>query len=240
MRIIAGKLRRRTLLTNPGLTTRPIIDRAKVKLFDLIRSRLPNAKVADLFCGTGTLGFESLSRGAASCVFAEADHRAHELLVQNAERLGVNEQSLCWRVDVIRSSFRPKGATPWSPYDVVYFDPPYRMVTDQRDWIPLCKALQRLARPDVTTDAVLLVVRIPKEVTVELPPPWRIDQTLEVASMQILLASKQSGPFESDPLATDEVTADGDTAEDVAADDTADDTAEDNTADDVAAGNSTV
>ncbi|MGD9854019.1 MAG: RsmD family RNA methyltransferase, partial [Planctomycetaceae bacterium] len=68
MRIIAGKYRRRKLLTKPGLTTRPITDRAKEPLFERLESHLEGARVADVFAGTGTLGLESLSRGARSVV----------------------------------------------------------------------------------------------------------------------------------------------------------------------------
>ena len=86
MRIVAGELRRRKLLTNPGKTTRPITDRAKVMLFDHIRDFIPGKRVLDVFSGTGSLGFESLSRGAKSVVFCEQDHRAHEAPVRPSLR----------------------------------------------------------------------------------------------------------------------------------------------------------
>lgn len=63
MRIIAGLYKRRKLQINPGLTTRPIVDRAKQKLFDRLESELVDAKVLDVFAGTGSMGLESLSRG---------------------------------------------------------------------------------------------------------------------------------------------------------------------------------
>jgi 16S rRNA (guanine966-N2)-methyltransferase len=190
MRIIAGALRRRKLLANPGNTTRPIIDRAKVMLFDYIRDRMPGARVADLFCGTGTLGFEALSRGAKSVVFLERDHRAHELLVQNAEHLGVSEQVLCWRVDVARCSLKPKGEADWLPYDVVFFDPPYAASNELHVGGELRRCLERLLRPDITADHALLVVRTPKESPADLPAGWTIIRELEVASMRITLAEK--------------------------------------------------
>lgn len=198
MRIIAGRLRRRKLLTNPGLTTRPIIDRAKVILFDRIRDRLPGARVADLFCGTGTLGLEALSRGARSAVFAEQDHRAHELLVQNVHALGVAEQSLCWRVSVTRCSFKPKGDGGWFPYDVVFFDPPYPLAAEMAPGGDLARCLQRLGRADITSPHALLVVRSPRHSECRLPAPWEVRETLEVGSMQISLAEKTSTPPASD------------------------------------------
>uniref|UniRef100_A0A7C4LMX1 16S rRNA (Guanine(966)-N(2))-methyltransferase RsmD n=1 Tax=Schlesneria paludicola TaxID=360056 RepID=A0A7C4LMX1_9PLAN len=198
MRIIAGRLRHRKLLTNPGCTTRPIIDRAKVMLFDLIRDRLPGARVADLFCGTGTLGFEALSRGARSVVFIERDHRAYELLVQNAERLHVRQESLCWRVDVARCSLKPKGNDDWLPYDVVFFDPPYAAVAELRAGGALRRCLIRLLRSDITSPTVLLVMRVPRDAEVELPPGWRIVQEREIASMRMVLAEKDPAAAAAD------------------------------------------
>lgn len=190
MRIIAGRLRHRKLLTNPGNTTRPIIDRAKVMLFDRIRDRLPNARVADLFCGTGTLGFEALSRGAASVVFIERDHRAYELLRQNVQTLGVGQQALCWRIDLSRCSLLPKGERQWTPYDVVFFDPPYAVAGDLQPGGVWHRCLMRLSRSTLSTNQCLLVVRTPRETEFALPPMWETEYVIDVASMRIALAVK--------------------------------------------------
>jgi len=203
MRIIAGHLRRRKLLASPGDTTRPIIDRAKVKLFDHIRDRLPGARVCDLFSGTGTLGFEALSRGARSVVFVERDHKAHELLVQNAAILDVTNQVLCWRVDVSRCSLKPKGDADWLPYDVVFFDPPYAAIDALKPGGELRRCVQRLLRPDITSEHALMVLRSQKEVAVDLPPGWTIAKELEVASMRITLAEKDLAAL-AEPLPVDE------------------------------------
>ncbi|HLJ10696.1 MAG TPA: RsmD family RNA methyltransferase, partial [Planctomycetaceae bacterium] len=72
MQIVSGKYRHRKLETNPGETTRPITARVKVALFDRLQPVLQQAKVADVFSGTGTIGLEALSRGAASVVFIES------------------------------------------------------------------------------------------------------------------------------------------------------------------------
>ena len=191
MRIIAGQFRRRTLLTNPGLTTRPIIDRAKVMLFDHIRHRLPGSKVLDIYSGTGTLGLESLSRGAASVVFCEQDHRAHELLVKNVESLKVADKTLCWRVDCMRCSFKAQGGD-WYPYDVIFFDPPYVMI--EKDLHPgtlLYRSLDRLTRSELSSDSALLVVRTPSEAKFVMPLAWETTQVLSVASMDIHLMRKR-------------------------------------------------
>jgi 16S rRNA (guanine966-N2)-methyltransferase len=191
MRIIAGQFRRRTLLTNPGLTTRPIIDRAKVMLFDHIRHRMPDSKVLDVYSGTGTLGFEALSRGAASVVFCEQDHRAHELLFKNVQMLKVQDRSLCWRVDCLKCSFKAQGRS-WYPYDVVFFDPPYEMI--EKELHPgtlLYRSLDRLTRAELTNDKVLLVLRTPTEAKFVMPLAWETTQVLTIASMDIHLMHKR-------------------------------------------------
>lgn len=208
MRIIAGQFRRRTLLTNPGLTTRPIIDRAKVMLFDHIRHRMPGSKVLDIYSGTGTLGFEALSRGAASVVFCEQDHRAHELLVKNVEMLKVADRTLCWRVDCLRCSFKAQGGS-WFPYDVVFFDPPYEMIEKQlHPGTLLYRSLDRLTRPELTSNEVLLVVRTPNEAKFVMPLAWETTQVLSVASMDIHLMSKRLDLIVIPPTDADESSLD--------------------------------
>ncbi|OYW24455.1 MAG: hypothetical protein B7Z55_02135 [Planctomycetales bacterium 12-60-4] len=190
MRIIAGRFRRRKLLTNPGNTTRPIIDRAKVILFDRIRDRLPGARIADLFSGTGTLGLEALSRGAQSVVFAERDHRAHELLRQNVAMLGAEAETLCWRVDLARCSFLPKGDFAWTPYDVIFFDPPYASAEAIHPGDTWYRCLQQLARPHLSVPGALLVLRVGKFSEPKLPPTWQQIEVHEIASMRIILAER--------------------------------------------------
>jgi 16S rRNA (guanine966-N2)-methyltransferase len=89
MRIIAGELRGRRLLAPQGEVTRPITDRVKQSLFDILAPRISSAVVADLFSGTGSMGLESLSRGAARADFFEMDRSAVHRLQQNINDLGV-------------------------------------------------------------------------------------------------------------------------------------------------------
>ncbi len=206
MRIIAGRFRRRKLLTNPGKTTRPIIDRAKVMLFDHIRDWLPGARIADLFCGTGTLGLEALSRGARSVVCAERDHRAYELLRQNVADLGAGAEVLCWRVDLARCSFQPKGEIDWTPYDVIFFDPPYASAASIRPGDTWYRSLQQLARPHLSNAGALLVLRVGKMAEPVLPPAWKPRELLQIASMRIVIAERcpESAGAVDDSLAEDE------------------------------------
>ncbi len=192
MRIVAGRFRRRTLLTNPGMVTRPITDRVKEILFERLTNDLVDARVADVFAGTGTLGLEALSRGAKSVVFVESDHKAHELLQTNVANLGVESETLCWRADVMRCSYRPKGVPTFLPYDVIFFDPPYRLVPYIKPGDSLYKSLERLTKEEVSSPEALLVFRTPQEAEFTLPPAWKIITTLDVSRMTIHLAQKSN------------------------------------------------
>jgi 16S rRNA (guanine966-N2)-methyltransferase len=190
MRIIAGKYRRRKLQTNPGLVTRPITDRAKEILFERLGDILSDCRVADVFAGTGTLGLEALSRGAAGVVFIEQDHLAHDLLKRNVAMLGIEQEALCWRTDVFRTSFRPKGVPHLLPYDVVFFDPPYRLIAGLQAGAPLYKSLERLARDGVTAEGALLIIRAEADEAFDYPPIWQREREMRVSSMAFHLFRK--------------------------------------------------
>lgn len=190
LRIIAGEFRRRKLRTNPGKTTRPISDRMKETLFHHIGD-VTNARVADIFAGTGTLGLECLSRGADTAVFMEYDRRAFELLCANVEAVGVSDRAFCWRVDVTKTSFKPKGLDSHLPYSLVFFDPPYPLATDLADSRPLGMSLKRLARDTVTVPEAVMVLRTPNEQPLTLAGAWvEVDQ-FRISSSRISLCRKK-------------------------------------------------
>jgi 16S rRNA (guanine966-N2)-methyltransferase len=121
MRIIAGEWRGRSIEAPPGLATRPTADRVRETLFSMLTSRLgsfDDLRVADLFAGSGTLGLEALSRGAAFATFVESDLQVTRILKRNVEKLGASD-----RVRVLGSSAL---ALPRSdPFDLIFADPPY-------------------------------------------------------------------------------------------------------------------
>lgn len=125
MRIIAGKWRGRPLKAPLGQATRPTSDRAREALFSMLVSRIGSfegLKVCDLFAGTGALGFEALSRGAAHCTFVETDRAALEALKANAATLGAD------------ATIRAQSAEHFTggPFDLVFADPPYGTALGQR------------------------------------------------------------------------------------------------------------
>ena len=121
MRIIAGEWRGRQIEAPPGLATRPTADRLRETLFSMLSSRIggfDELRVADLFAGSGALGLEALSRGAASATFVERDPNAAAVIRRNAEKLGAAD-----RVQVIASSALslPRSVA----FDLIFADPPY-------------------------------------------------------------------------------------------------------------------
>lgn len=121
MRIIAGEWRGRTIEAPPGRATRPTADRVRETLFSMLASRIGNfeeLRVADLFAGSGALGFEALSRGAANATFVENDARAVAAIRRNADKLGASE-----RIRVVASSALTLPRS--DPFDLIFADPPY-------------------------------------------------------------------------------------------------------------------
>ncbi len=122
MRIISGQWRSRPLVAPKGDVTRPTADRTRETLFSMLASRLGSFEdlaVLDLFAGSGALGLESLSRGAATCTIVEHDAAALKALETNIEKLGGKVQS-----DIRRSSVLSLGSA-IKPFDVILMDPPY-------------------------------------------------------------------------------------------------------------------
>jgi 16S rRNA (guanine966-N2)-methyltransferase len=121
MRIIAGQWRGRPIEAPPGSATRPTADRVRETLFSMLASRIgsfEDLRVADLFAGSGALGFEALSRGAATATFVETDHSASAAIKRNAAKLGAADE-----VRVLASSAL---ALPRSePFDLIFADAPY-------------------------------------------------------------------------------------------------------------------
>ena len=157
MRIIAGAWRGRPLLSPPGLATRPTSDRAREALFSMLQSRLgsfEDLNVADLFAGTGALGLEALSRGAARCTFAESDRSTIEALRKNVAKLGAET----------RADIRQQDATriAGGPFHLVLMDPPYRTGLGQ-------KALTNLLAAGALAPGALVSVETAKDEQVEIP-----------------------------------------------------------------------
>jgi len=120
MRVVAGTARGTKLETLEGLDVRPTIDRVKEAVFSSLHFELPGKKILDLFAGSGQLGIEALSRGAASCVFIEQDKDAFAVVQKNLAATGLKPKARVAMMDAIGFVKNCKET-----FDIVFLDPPY-------------------------------------------------------------------------------------------------------------------
>ncbi len=155
MRVIAGRARGRRLAAVPGTGTRPITDRAKEALFSILGRAVQGAWVLDLFAGTGGVGIEALSRGAAGCDFVEWAPKAIATIHANLERTGLaGPQARVLRRDVLALLQRP----PAQPYHIIYVAPPQY----QGLWLRTLRLLD--ATPEwLASDGVIVAQIDPRE-----------------------------------------------------------------------------
>jgi 16S rRNA (guanine966-N2)-methyltransferase len=163
-RIIAGSAGGRTLRTPPGSGTRPTSDRVREAVFSALDARdaVREARVLDLFAGSGALGLEAASRGAASVVLVESDRRAADVISANARSLALTT------VAVVRSTvaaYLGGPRPPAGPADLVLVDPPYDLPDDA-----VAAVLARLADGWLAPGAVLVVERATRSPAPTWPP----------------------------------------------------------------------
>jgi len=127
MRIIAGRLRSRTLEAPVGLATRPTSDRLRETLFNVLAPRIEGARILDLYAGSGAVGIEALSRGAAGVEFVERAPAALAVLRKNLSRLGVTAGFRIHGAGVgsVLRKIKPVTSNPDATFDMVFLDPPY-------------------------------------------------------------------------------------------------------------------
>lgn len=154
MRVIAGKHRGRVLAEFRGDSVRPTPDRVKESLFQILNGRLDDARVLDLFCGSGALGIESLSRGAAEVVFNDVSKESLAILRKNLAL--VKENGTVYQLDFQSCLKRCEGQ-----FDLIFSDPPYK----ERFLEPVCRLVkeQRLLK-----EGGLLLYESEREETIPL------------------------------------------------------------------------
>lgn len=170
MRIIAGEFRGRRLLAPANHATRPITDRVKQSVFDILAPLIPDSIVFDVFAGTGSMGLECLSRSASFVYFFEKERSAVELLKKNVAALGVADRSQVVSGDVFlwfaKQSAQKKA-------NLVFLDPPYRFLNEKP--AELQKLVENWQRGFLADDA-MVVFRHDTSDTLEFPGLQCIDQ----------------------------------------------------------------
>jgi 16S rRNA (guanine966-N2)-methyltransferase len=170
MRIVAGAHRGRALVAPKGHSTRPTADRARQAIFNILDHApwapgLHDIRVLDLFAGSGALGIEALSRGAAYCLFIDTDPAAREAIESNIASLRLNDRAGVARADATRLGSPP----PEGRFDLVFLDPPYN-----RSMIE--PALESLGRHGWLSDGAIIVVeRDAGEPPLQAPGYVRLD-----------------------------------------------------------------
>jgi 16S rRNA (guanine966-N2)-methyltransferase len=161
MRVIAGTARGRKIVAPPGLDVRPTSDRVRQATFNALvhRNVVDDARVLDLFAGSGTLGIEALSRGAAHVTFVESDRAAHRCILDNIEHLGFGEQASVVKSDATRYVQGLRES-----FNLVFVDPPYQFA----EWPTLLAAIL----PHLADDESMVVMetgRVP-----EVDDAWEV------------------------------------------------------------------
>ena len=149
MRVITGTARGRRLVTLEGDDVRPTTEKVKEALFSAIQFEIEGRRVLDLFAGSGQLGIEALSRGAANAVFVDASKKSVDIVRQNLETTGFTKSSVVLNTDSI-AFLRTRA----EKYDIAFLDPPYRTGLLQ-------KALEGIDR--VMSDSGLIVAECPTD-----------------------------------------------------------------------------
>jgi 16S rRNA (guanine(966)-N(2))-methyltransferase RsmD len=149
VRVTGGALKGRKLHPLRGMTIRPTSDYLKESIFSILTGRIEDATVLDLFAGTGSLGIEALSRGAATAVFVDSAPQAIKTLIRNVQAFSLEERSTILKRNVLRGlSFL--GSIGYL-FDLIFIDPPYDKNCAE-------KTLQLLGRSESTSDFASIVV----------------------------------------------------------------------------------
>lgn len=165
MRVIAGEARGRRLVAPRGLTVRPTADRVRQSIFDMLAFRWAGGRVLDLFAGTGAMGIEALSRGAAEAVFVERDRMALAALEENLRRCGYENRARIVRGDFRRAlhSLAASGVR----VGLAFIDPPYEAGL-------IDEAMVGIA-PLLTPGAWVVVETATTEPPPVLPTGWHVE-----------------------------------------------------------------
>lgn len=161
IRIVAGSHRGRVLKTPEGQEIRPTSDKVRQAIFNVLSSHhvIGDLRVLDVFCGTGALGLEALSQGAAYCTFVDVSPVSLALARENAKNFGLLERCTFIERDAVKVGIRPDSA---SPFDLVFLDAPYH-----KNLSGPC--FEGLIEGNWLKDGAIIVVETEKEAVLSLP-----------------------------------------------------------------------
>jgi 16S rRNA (guanine966-N2)-methyltransferase len=191
MRIVAGSAGGIPLVVPKGVDLRPTMDRVRAAIFSSLAESVPGARVLDLFAGTGALGIEALSRGAARAVLVEQDRRAVTAIRQNLEKCGVAAE--VFELDVF--SYLDRLA-PAQGFDLVLVDPPYAKRPGERDFTPELLRAEGL-RKTLVPGGLLVLEHLPGA-ALPLGPHWECLRQKRYGATEVAFLRALSGPAEQE------------------------------------------
>jgi 16S rRNA (guanine966-N2)-methyltransferase len=177
VRVVAGSARGTRLAPVPA-GTRPVSDRAREGLFSSLGGRVEGARVLDLFAGTGAMGIEALSRGAASAVFLDSSPGAAAVIRENLRRTKLAKHATVRRQDALRALRQGIGA-----FDLIVLDPPYRYPESQLDAVLAEIAGQGVA----AAGATVVLTRSGRSYMPVIPVDWRPERRLSYGDSAVLV-----------------------------------------------------
>ena len=189
MRVITGSARGRRLKELEGMETRPTTDRVKEGLFSALQFDIEGRKVLDLFAGTGQLGIECLSRGAASAVFVDRRADAVKLIRENLRLTELED-----RARVVAGDSMEYLKSIREPFDIIFLDPPYAAGL-------LEPAIAHIAKFDILAPHGIIIAEHPADKTLPaLAPPYRLHRTYRYGKIG-LTVYRRSGNQDSEESA---------------------------------------
>ena len=182
MRVITGIARGRKLKELPGMETRPTTDKVKESVFNIVQFDIEGRRVLDLFAGTGQMGIEALSRGAAHCTFVDLRKEAAAVVRENLAHTKLSENG-----KVIQGDYLAFLTGCREKFDLAFLDPPYNTGM-------LEQALATIAKIDIMTEHGIIVCESSAEAVLpELPPPYVMGRQYRYGKIKLTLYHRAGG-----------------------------------------------
>ena len=176
MRVITGSAWGRKLKELKGMDTRPTTDRVKEAIFSIIQFEVEGRRVLDLFGGTGQMGIEALSRGAAHCVFVDIRREAAQLIRENLKHTELED-----RAEVVQGDYLAYLTQSKETFDLIFLDPPYESEM-------IKKALQTITRIDkVSENGIIICENSSNFVFPTLPEPYELQKEYRYGRIKVAL-----------------------------------------------------
>jgi len=188
VRIVSGKLRGRNIETPSGRSTRPTSDQTRESIFNILKHAewappLDGAIVADIFAGSGALGLEAISRGAAFCLFAETEPKARAAIRANIQKMKISEDTRLHRYDATKLKIAPGNMR--GKFTHIFMDPPY----NKDLWKPV---LSRIIQQNILADDGVIILEESVEAEVE-PRGFEILHDKSWGAARVLFLGKHEG-----------------------------------------------